>query len=56
MKWIGFNQTEVHLQNNSLMVGPNISLSGYDNVTKMFLSHNKIKTITWLPSQINVKW
>jgi protein toll len=54
MKPIRFNQTEVHLEENNLIVGPGSNLTGYDNVTRLYLSYNNIETITWLPPQLEV--
>jgi protein toll len=51
---VRFNQTEIHLENNSLITGPDWSLKGYDNVTSLFLSHNKITSLSWLPPKLEV--
>lgn len=49
---LDFSQIELRLQNNSL--GPEIDFTGYDNVTRLFLSHNKLKAIYWLPPKLEV--
>ncbi|XP_063909619.1 protein toll-like [Zophobas morio] len=48
-----FNQTEVHLEGNELS-GLDANLTGYENVTRLYLSDNKIEKVEWLPSQLKV--
>lgn len=48
-----FKKTEVHLQKNQLTTGPKKNM-GYENVTKLFLSQNKIREISWIPPRIKV--
>lgn len=48
-----YNQTEVLLQDNYLTSGPKENM-GYENVTKLYLSSNKIREITWIPPKIEV--
>lgn len=50
---IKFNQTEVRLQGNFLTSAPAEHM-GYDNVTRLILSNNKIDEVAWIPPQINV--
>lgn len=46
---INHNQTEMHLEGNFLTMGPSSEDIGYENVTKLFLSNNRIKEIKWIP-------
>lgn len=48
------SQTEMHLEGNFLNVGPNKSLTGYDNITRLYLSFNEIESISWLPPRLKV--
>lgn len=49
-----FNQIELHLEGNKLVAGPNSNLTGYGNVTKLYLSNNNIRSISWIPKRIDV--
>lgn len=49
-----FNQTEMNLEGNDLTEGIDSSLTDYDNITRLFLSYNKIETISWLPPKLKV--
>lgn len=51
---VSYNQTEVHLEGNFLTSGPSFNFSGYENVTKLFLSNNHIKEINWVPPKTEV--
>ncbi|KAF2884862.1 hypothetical protein ILUMI_21339 [Ignelater luminosus] len=48
-----FKNMEVHLQKNQITTGPEKNM-GYENVTKLFLSQNKIKEISWIPPKIEL--
>ncbi|KAL3286152.1 hypothetical protein HHI36_000664 [Cryptolaemus montrouzieri] len=50
---LGFNQTEVHLENNNLKKAP-FRQNGYNNVTRLYLSGNKIDTFAWIPPKVEV--
>lgn len=46
-----YEEIELHLQNNDLTAA---NFTGYDNVTRLFLSHNKLKNIIKLPRNLKV--
>lgn len=46
-------KVEVNLADNSLEIAPYKGL-GYENVTKLYLSNNRIKNISWIPPQLEV--
>lgn len=46
-----FKNIEVYLQNNSLI---NMNISGYENVTRLFLSNNFLTKLTKIPASIQV--
>lgn len=48
------NQTEVHLEYNNLNSIPE-NETNLSNVTKMYLFHNSISKLHWLPSKIEVR-
>ncbi|XP_044259086.1 protein toll-like [Tribolium madens] len=49
--WTNFSQIEVHLEDNELEM---VNLTGYHNVTKLFLSRNHLKELSWVPPNIQV--
>ncbi|EEZ99173.2 toll-like protein [Tribolium castaneum] len=49
--WTNFSQIEVHLQNNNLQT---VDLTGYANVTKLFLSGNFIRELSCVPPKIQM--
>ncbi|XP_074035506.1 protein toll-like isoform X2 [Leptinotarsa decemlineata] len=46
-------KVELNLVGNSIRYGPNSSL-GYDNVTTLYLSKNRIEQIEWVPPKIKI--
>ncbi|XP_044258938.1 protein toll-like isoform X1 [Tribolium madens] len=50
-KNFNYSEIELHLENNELETGPMNHFS-YVNITKLFLSNNKIKTINWVPPRL----
>nr|XP_023015590.1 protein toll [Leptinotarsa decemlineata]XP_023015591.1 protein toll [Leptinotarsa decemlineata]XP_023015592.1 protein toll [Leptinotarsa decemlineata] len=50
---VDFSRVEMNLVGNMILYGPNASL-GYDNVTNIFLSNNRIEQIKWVPPEIEV--
>lgn len=53
-KLVAYNQTEVHLEGNLLISGPSFNDTGYENVTKLFLSNNRIKNFNWVSAKTQV--
>lgn len=53
---VKFNQTEMHLEGNYLKYGPDYNTTGYDNVTKLYMSYNRIEEIFWLPPKLEVSY
>lgn len=51
---IHFEQLEVDLKLNKLKSGPSRNDSGYENVTRLLLSHNEIEYLEWLPPRLEV--
>lgn len=49
-----YNQTEIHLEQNHLAMGPNASNSGYENATILFLNDNLLEELVWLPPDLEV--
>lgn len=49
-----YNDTEIHLEKNLLSLPPTQTDSGYENITKLFLSYNKIEELNWIPPNIKV--
>lgn len=47
------NKVEANLAENSLEIAPYGGL-GYENVTKLYLSNNRIKNISWIPPRLEV--
>ncbi|KAK9885003.1 hypothetical protein WA026_009232 [Henosepilachna vigintioctopunctata] len=50
---LDYNKTEVHLEGNYLEEAPSYKL-GYENVTKLYLSNNRLNDITWIPPKLAV--
>lgn len=53
---IVYNHTEMHLEYNNLTSFTNFNMNNYTNITKLYLSHNRIKNVVWVPPQLNVSF
>lgn len=51
-----YNHVEMHLEYNNLTSFTNKSMESYSNVTKLYLSHNNIENVTWLPQHLQVRF
>ncbi|KAJ3649270.1 hypothetical protein Zmor_021023 [Zophobas morio] len=50
-RWINFSNIEINVTNNNIVL---INLTKYDEITKLYMSHNKLKTIAGIPRRLKV--